>query len=242
MTDIDAGGEPAEEAAGAEASAADFASVSSGDAPKAAKARMSWALQEEFDVLQAVGGWRGIAESVVPTCLFLILYIVNGQMGTALIAAVASSLVLIAVRAFQRISVTPALGGLFAIGISAAIAWRTGQAQNFFVWGIITNASYLAILLISLAVRWPAVGLVFGALRGDTSGWRKERTQRRRYWLLTWMWVAFFAARVVVQLPLYLAHATEALGVARLVMGVPLFALTAWFTWLGARDLRAAGE
>ena len=41
-----------------------------------------------------------------------------------------------------------------------------------------------------------------------------------------------FTARLGVQLPLYFADETGALGVARLVMGVPLFALAVLFTWL----------
>ena len=40
-----------------------------------------------------------------------------------------------------------------------------------------------------------------------------------------------FALRLVVQLPLYLAGAVVALGVARTAMGLPLFALGVWLTW-----------
>jgi hypothetical protein len=38
--------------------------------------------------------------------------------------------------------------------------------------------------------------------------------------------------RLLVQLPLYLADAVVALGVARTAMGLPLFALGLWLTYL----------
>jgi len=41
-----------------------------------------------------------------------------------------------------------------------------------------------------------------------------------------------FAARLAVQLPAYLAQDVAWLGTARLAMGVPLWALTLWLTWL----------
>ncbi|QOQ38908.1 DUF3159 domain-containing protein [Trueperella pecoris] len=197
-------------------------------------------IQEDFDVMATVGGVRGITEATIPTVLFLALFTIVGELNLALLVAVASSLVFIGIRAVQRIAVTPALGGLFAIALSAFVAWRSGHASNFFVWGLITNVAYLAGILVSLAVRWPALGLLIGFLRGDATGWRSEPSQavtRRRYALITWMWAGLFAARLAVQAPLYLANATEALGISRLVMGVPFFALIGWFTWLMVRDL-----
>src|SRR5690625_7761955 len=47
--------------------------------------------------------------------------------------------------------------------------------------------------------------------------------------------VLVFAARLIVQLPMYWSHDVAALGTARLVMGVPLYALVLWFGWLISR-------
>ena len=43
--------------------------------------------------------------------------------------------------------------------------------------------------------------------------------------------MAVFTLRLAVQVPLYLADAVTALGVARLVMGLPLYALGLWLAW-----------
>lgn len=200
---------------------------------------------EEFDVMTAIGGWRGVAESVTPTIVFLVLYAIMGEINLPAIIAVVSAVVFIGIRALQRIPVAPALGGLFAIALSAFIAWRTGEASDFFAWGLVTNVAYLAGLLVSIAMRWPAMGLLIGFLRGDATGWREDPTQvltRRRYVVVTWMWAGLFAARLLVQAPLYFLDATGPLGIAKLAMGVPLFALVAWFSWLLVRDLPPTPE
>ncbi|MDP9807130.1 hypothetical protein J2S70_001712 [Trueperella bonasi] len=200
-------------------------------------------IEDDFDIVEAVGGIRGIVESVLPTIVFLILYTVTAELNLALVVSVGTTAVFILVRAVQRISVLPALGGLLAIALSAVIAWRSGEASNFFVWGLVTNAAYLLGLLISLALRWPIMGVMIGFLRGDATSWHSDRSDpakiitRRRYTQITWLWVGMFAVRLLVQAPLYFADATEALGIARLFMGVPLFALVAWFTWMMVRGL-----
>lgn len=197
-------------------------------------------VEDDFDVVAAVGGVRGVVEATIPTVLFLVLYTVMHNLNLAVGISLASSLAFILIRAIQRIPVTPTLGGLFAIALSAFVTWRSGEASNFFVWGLLTNAGYAAALLISILVRWPALGLLIGFFRGDATGWRTDPTQRvtrRRYVLITWMWLGLFLVRLAVQGPLYLAHATEALGIARLFMGVPFFALVGWFTWLLVKDL-----
>ncbi len=61
--------------------------------------------------------------------------------------------------------------------------------------------------------------------------WREKPARLKSYILATWIFVALLGLRLVVQLPLYFAGATEALGVTRLVMGVPLYALTLWVAW-----------
>ncbi len=53
----------------------------------------------------------------------------------------------------------------------------------------------------------------------------------RTYAAASWIWVGVFFGRLVVQGPLYLAGAVELLGVARVVMGWPLFLAGAYVTY-----------
>ena len=90
----------------------------------------------------------------------------------------------------------------------------------------------------SVLVGWPLVGIVVGLLRGQGAAWRKDpaaAVDRQRYRWATWLWAAMFAARLAVQVPAYLADDVALLGTARLAMGVPLWALTMWLTWLLVR-------
>jgi hypothetical protein len=54
----------------------------------------------------------------------------------------------------------------------------------------------------------------------------------------TWLWAGLFLLRLLIQLPLYLAGAVVALGVARTALGLPVFGLGLWLTWLLVRRSR----
>ena len=62
----------------------------------------------------------------------------------------------------------------------------------------------------------------------------------RRYMLATALWCGAFLLRLAVQVPLWLADEVPWLGTARLVMGLPLWALVLWVTWLLIRPATAA--
>ena len=70
--------------------------------------------------------------------------------------------------------------------------------------------------------------------------WRKDPARVRAYSRASWVWVALFSLRLAVQLPLYLTGAVVALGVTRVAMGVPLFAVGIWLSWLILRTRQHA--
>ncbi|MDO4888781.1 MAG: DUF3159 domain-containing protein [Actinomycetaceae bacterium] len=202
-------------------------------------------LAAEFDPWAAVGGVRGLIETTVPGVIFLIAYLITENVAVSVTAPLVAATVILLVRLVQRLDVMPALGAFGGVAVSAFWAMRTGQAENYFQIGILTNAAYFLGLIVSLALRWPALGLIIGFLRGDPTGWRsgpashepEAQLARRRYTLITWIWTALFALRLALQVPLYYAGATEALAVVRLILGPFAFILVAWFTWLLVRGL-----
>ncbi|MEL0200439.1 MAG: DUF3159 domain-containing protein, partial [Aquiluna sp.] len=50
--------------------------------------------------------------------------------------------------------------------------------------------------------------------------------------LVSLIWVGFFAARLAVQVPLYLAGEVELLAASRVVMGAPAYAGLLALTWI----------
>ena len=203
-------------------------------------------LGDDFSFAEAVGGVRGLVESVAPGLVFVVVYLVASDLRVALVAASGVALVAVLARLVQRTPVTQAFSGLLGVAIAVVWAWRTGEAQDFFLWGILVNVAYAAGTAVSVLVRWPLVGVLVSLLGLDTSmTWRTEPRLdhlRRRYVWATWLWVGLFAARLVVQVPLYLAEAVGALGVAKLAMGVPLFAVVLWLTWLLVASPRARAD
>ncbi|QCU77883.1 DUF3159 domain-containing protein [Citricoccus sp. SGAir0253] len=185
-----------------------------------------------LDVLATVGGWRGLLESVLPSAVFLVAFIATGHLWGAGIAAVAAAGVFSVVRLAQRQSPLQALAGLAAVALCVVVALNTGEARDYYLWGFLTNAAYIAALSLSVLVRWPLLGLLFGMVRNEGLDWRRDPRRRRRYALATWFLVAALGLRLVVQVPLYLAELLTALGTARLVMGLPLYALALWLGWL----------
>ena len=200
-----------------------------GAGPLPARARLDE--QGRLDALASVGGWRGIVEASLPTLVFMVAYVVGQQVWPAGAAAVAVALVLGAARLVQRQSPVQVLAGLAVVVLSVVVALTTGQARDYYLWGFVTNAAYGLVFALSALVGWPAAGLVLGLVRSEGTRWRHRPRRRRAYAVATWVLVAVFALRLAVQVPLYLADAVTALGVARLVMGLPLYALGLWLAW-----------
>lgn len=203
--------------------------ASGGTGPLPSRARVDE--RGRLDALASVGGWRGIVEASLPTLVFMVAYVLGQQVWTAGAAAVAVALALGAARLVQRQSPVQVLAGLAVVVLSVVVALTTGQARDYYLWGFVTNAAYGLAFAVSALVGWPAAGLVLGLVRAEGTRWRRSPRRRRAYVIATWILVAVFALRLAVQVPLYLADAVTALGVARLVMGLPLYAWGLWLAW-----------
>jgi len=188
----------------------------------------------------ALGGVRGVVESALPELAFLVVFAVTKSTWASVVVPVVIGLVFVVIRLVQRQTVLPAIGGLLLLVVSAAAALLTGDATNNFVPGFVINAVFLAVILVSLVARWPLVGLVFGVITGKGGQWRSDARLRRGATAASWVWVGLFAARLLIELPLYFSGLTEALAVARLLTGVPLYAIALWFTWLLLRSPKGA--
>ncbi|RCV49482.1 DUF3159 domain-containing protein [Marinitenerispora sediminis] len=189
---------------------------------------------------KALGGKRGMAEAAVPTIAFTGTYLLTTELRTALWLGVGAAVLLAAIRLVQRSSVQFVVNSLFGIGIAAVFALRSGQAEDAFLPGIIYNAVYALVLIVTILVRWPAIGLLIGAVTGDPAGWRANPAILRLSSRLTWLLVLPCVVRVAVQYPLWLFGGSDVvgwLGIAKIAMGWPLqVAALAAMVWLLSRD------
>ncbi|WP_277213767.1 DUF3159 domain-containing protein [Isoptericola croceus] len=230
---------------------------------------------DSFSFAEAVGGVRGVVEAVLPGLVFVVVFVITEDLTASLVTAAAAALVAVVARLVQRTPVTQALGGVLGIAVGVFWAWRSGEAQDFYAWGLWTNAAYLLAFVVSILVRWPLVGLFVEAIRsgfsdpaarrgdrdapGDTAepadeepeqspfaalaAWRTDADLVRRYTIASWFWVGLFGIRLAVKVPLYLTGDVGWLGTMHLALGVPLWGLVLWLTWVvvrGAHDRRGA--
>nr|WP_179806312.1 DUF3159 domain-containing protein [Micromonospora purpureochromogenes] len=186
-----------------------------------------------------LGGWRGMVESSIPVVVFVLANVV-GDLRPAVIASVGVAVLIAVARLAQRRPVRHAVNGLVGIGIGAFIAWRTGDERDFYLPGILYGIAYGVALLISAAIRQPLVGWIWSVLVAKgRSEWRDDPRLVRTFTQLTVLWGVVWLAKVGVQAGLYLAHQDAALGVARLALGYPPYALLLLITvWTVRRVTR----
>ena len=190
-------------------------------------------LHEERLLLdRAIGGWRGIIDSGLPTAVFLVAYVLSdSNLTLSAIAALVVVGVLSVIALVRHASLQQVGAGAAGVAIAAAFSMWTGRAEDFFLPGIITNVAYGSAFLISILVGWPLLGVIFGYLTGQGTHWRSKPSWRRIFAAASWIWVGLFFGRLLVQVPLYLAGAVEALGIVKIVLGWPAFLAAAYFTY-----------
>jgi hypothetical protein len=206
-----------------------FATVTPGHTPTAS------------DIWSAVGGVRGLVEAVVPGLTFLTVFSLTGVLVWSVSAPLALALVFVVARIISRSTVQPALIGMGGIAASAAVALWSGRPEDNFVLGLWVNGIGLTVMLLSIVVGRPLIGVISGLLVSDPQ-WRADRAKRRLATIATTLWVGLFGARLIVQVPLFFQGAVAELAIARLVMGLPLYALVLWLSWLLMRSVYRAAE
>ena len=198
------------------------------------------AKDNEFSVIESMGGVRGVIESMLPGLLFVVCFVVTHNVQTTVIASAALAVLQVVARMIQRQSIMGALSGLVSVGICLIWAWTSHQARDYYMMGFITNAVYGVLLAISLIVRVPALGLVIESIRKiptENFGkwlheWLDYKPLKRAYMYVTGLWIGVFALRLVLQVPLYLTNHVVWLGTVRLIMGLPFWALAIWVSYL----------
>lgn len=191
------------------------------------------------DLLATLGGPIGILESLVPGTIYVTIFSLT--LNVLLAASIAGSVAVVfaVLQIIRKRPLTQVFAGLVGLGISIYLPLRDGlnntHAADYFVPGLLTNVAYAAAFGISLLVRKPLAAIALGFLSTKAKTWKTDRSTYRRFYWITVMWLAMFVIRLAIEVPLYLANQVAVLGVAKLVLGTPFYALVVWFSWLMAR-------
>jgi uncharacterized membrane protein len=128
--------------------------------------------QKSVSLFAAVGGWRAAAEGVASRALFLVAYLLTGQVVTSALIAVGGVFVFAVIRVCTDRKYWQAAGGLVIVGLSASLAGSTGRGIDFYLPSVLLAVGGGAVFLVSTLVRWPVIGLVVGqrAVNGSPGG------------------------------------------------------------------------
>ena len=186
-----------------------------------------------------MGGISGLIYSSLPVVVFVPVSTLFGLM-PAIGAALGVATLILIWRLIRHDSVQPAVSGFFGVGISALIAYVVGESKGFFLLGIWTSLFWAVVFGVSVLIRRPMVGYIWGWVNSHDRDWREVRKAVVAFDIATVIWVVVFASRFLVQQHLYQADQTGWLGVARIAMGWPLTAAAALVTYLAIRVARNA--
>ena len=190
--------------------------------------------QPQPTLLEQMGGISGLVYSSVPVLVFVLVNALAGLM-PAIWTSLGVAVAITVFRVVRKGPLQPAISGFFGVAVAAFIAYRTGSAKGFFLFGIYASLVYGGALVLSMIARWPAVGLVWSVLNGHGHGWRRDRSARFGYDVATLTWALVFGARFVVQRWLYDTNQVGWLAFAKIAMGYPLMAVALLVTFWAVR-------
>ncbi|MEV5651733.1 DUF3159 domain-containing protein [Nocardia sp. NPDC052254] len=175
-------------------------------------------------LLEQLGGISGLVYSTLPVVVFVPANTLWG-LTVGIWTALATAAGILVWRLARHAPIQPAISGFIGVAVCAFIAHRTGAAKGYFLFGIWASLAYAGVFLVSLLVRWPLAGVIWGVLNGHGHEWRSDRRAMRLYDLATVVWVVVFVARYLVQNHFYDTDSTGWLAAARIGMGWPLTAV-----------------
>ena len=193
---------------------------------------MSQHNEDRDKVVNALGGKKGLIDSGVPSIVFLVVFNISKEVNTAIMSALALSLILAIFRLIKKDTIQHSVSGVIGVLICAYFANKSGNASDFYIPKLLTNLGYGTVYLIANLVGWPILGVVLGPLLGENFMWRNNPARKRMYVKASWIWVAMFFSRIAVQYPIYKSGNVNLLGTVNLAMGYPLFFAAAYGTWL----------
>lgn len=202
--------------------------------------------EKQPTVLEQMGGVSGMLYSSLPVVVFVIVNFTAKNLMAAIISALVAAVAIGVVLALRKGTIQPAISAVFGVGIAAFIAYKTGEAKGFFLFGIWQSLVYGGAFLLSIILRWPLAGVIWTFLNGRDRSWRSDKATVRDYDIATFVWALVFFSRFVVQRWLYEENQVGWLAVARLAMGYPLMAValvaTVWAVRRADKRLKAAEE
>src|SRR5262245_1076425 len=114
---------------------------------------------------ELLNGRRAAFDATLPTVGFVAGWLISGRsIGAGAITAIVCGLAVCGWRLRQGDKPRAVLIGLLGVCVAALIALYTGNAADFFLIQVFTNAASALLFAISVVLRWPLLGVIVGAV------------------------------------------------------------------------------
>lgn len=192
------------------------------------------------ELRQLFTGNVNVADGIIPPLAFIIANIALGVVWAALVGLV-SAIGIVGWRLSQGKALRFALAGLGGTLVAVVFALR-GDADDYFLPGIISGAATTALIVGSIIFRRPFVAWTSWLTRGWPIDWYWHPQIRPAYSRTSWLWAGFFGMRTLGQWWLFSAEETTYLGLVRVITGWPALLVLLIGTYvLGRRWLEELG-
>lgn len=176
-------------------------------------------------------GRNSFLDAILPPIIFLL---VNGLVGfqAAMWSALITSTVIAGIRIIRKQSVLYALAGIGSVGIAICVAWFLGKSEGFFLPGLISGSMTLLLTVVSLIIRRPMVAWTSFIARRWPLDWYWHPQVRPAYSEVTFAWMLFFGARLLLQFSLFQNERVNVLAFTNFITGWPATILLLVFSYL----------
>lgn len=186
----------------------------------------------EESLAHLLGGKRAALDATLGPVAFGVGYLATSSIGWGALAAVVVTAALGIWRLGKGDKPRAVLIGLFGVVLAALVALYTGKAEDFYLIRIVSNAASFLAFVVSVAIRWPLLGVIVGGLLGQKGAWRHDPDLLKAYSRASLLWSMQYLVRLVVFIPFWLAGNTAALTLSNIVLTWPLIVLVLAGAWL----------
>lgn len=179
-------------------------------------------LQELLEEIRTVfSGKNKTLDTILPPLLYAILQAVF-SLQIAVIVTLSVAVALTLMRIIRKESWGYAVSGLLLVIISAAFAWFSRNANNFFLPDLILSGLLLLAAILSSLFGKPLAAWSSHLTRAWPRAWYWHKQIRPAYSEVTWFWAVFIALRLLLQWQLYQNTDTLTLGWINALLGWPV--------------------
>ncbi|MFU8793181.1 MAG: DUF3159 domain-containing protein [Acholeplasmataceae bacterium] len=176
--------------------------------------------QEVYEELKSVLSGKTL-DAMIPTFAFVFANSLF-NLNVAIFSSIGLSFLLGLIRVLRKQTITYAVIGLFGVLFATALAFIAQNATNFFLPGIISSVLIVLAAILSLIFNKPLAAFASHITRGWPLAWFWRKDVKPAYREVTYLWLFYFAARLGLQVTLYLGSDINQLVWVNTLTGLPV--------------------